>query len=196
MGDMTARALDYGWFRLLFPDLAKAYCFTLIRGMPPEQFLGRLGATGETRQLKSVDALAEAAEPGFIAATEAGNWTLAIEPGGVLGTTEGRMRSLSNGTRLVAHSREASAVDRFCWLENGTPILTFAPLYPTRRSGAEAHEWTGLMRDVGFAVDGEDLYREGVPGAPFALAQELTGVRITPALLDETPFTCAVVPVR
>lgn len=191
---MTARGIEYDWFRLLFPGLARAYCLTLVRGVSPQQFLGRLGAAGDPVQLKGVDALVDAAEPGFVAATEAGKWTLAVEPGGVLGTTERRVRSLSHGTRLVSHSRDASAVDRFCWLENESTRLCFAPLFPGRRSGSDAHDYIDLMRDVGFCVDGEDEYRQGMQAeAAFALAEELTGVRITPGLLDDACYECAII---
>jgi hypothetical protein len=187
--------MDYDWFHMLFPDLARAYCLTLIRGVPPRQFLGRLGAGGSSRQIRGVDALVKTASPGFIGACPVGNWTLAVEPGGVLGTTLDRVLGLTISTRLVSHSRNASAVDQFCWLENGSARLCFQPLFPSRRSGSDAHDYVDLMRDVGFAVDASDEYRQGMQaGAAFALAEELTGVRITPDLLDEVPYECGIVP--
>jgi hypothetical protein len=194
---VAAIAYKYSWFHVLFPTLARAYCLTLVRGLTPAQLLIRLSPTSDTqpKQITGVDQLVKASGPGFVAVTQVGNWALAVEPDGVLGTTESRMRSVSEATRLISHSRDASAVGRFCWLENGSARLCFDPLFPARRSGAEAHDFVDLMRDVGFNVDGEDEYREATHAeAAFALAEELTGVRITPELLDEAPYECAVVP--
>ncbi|MEU0115024.1 DUF6461 domain-containing protein [Streptomyces bobili] len=32
---MTATTADYTWFEDSFPELAQAYCFTLVRGLAP-----------------------------------------------------------------------------------------------------------------------------------------------------------------
>jgi Family of unknown function (DUF6461) len=205
------RAIDYNWFPLLFPDLAGAYCVTLVRGVSPQAFLGQVGATASPCEVKGVDALvaARGRSPGFVAVTAvpsagvgalplaplAGTWTLAVEPGGALGTTASAVRPMSWGTRLVSHSRDAAAVDQFLWLENESTRLAFQPLFPWRRSGSDAHEHVALMREAGFAVDPDDEYRQGMQaGAAFALAEHLTGVRVTIDLLDDTVYECAVVP--
>jgi hypothetical protein len=47
--------------------------------------LGRMGARGTPRQVTGVDALLAAAEPGFVAVTQAGSWAFAIEPDHVRG---------------------------------------------------------------------------------------------------------------
>jgi Family of unknown function (DUF6461) len=206
---MAATADTYSWFSTLFPALARAYCITLVRGLSPEQVLGRLGGAEPAGEITGVDALVAAAAPGFMAAVragsaqasgveagsgQAGNWTLAVEPGGTLGTTQSVMLPLAASTRVVSHSRDASAAAQFCWLENGSARLCFDPLFPTRQSGSYAHEYDDLMRASGFNVAGENEYLESThAAAAFALAEELTGVRITLGLLDETPYQCAVV---
>jgi len=192
---MAANAHTYSWFNTLFPGLARAYCFTLVRGLSPEQVLRRLGSAEPVREITGVDALMAAAAPGFIAATHAGNWTLAVEPGGSLGTTQSVMLPLAATTRVVSHSRDKSAAGQFCWLENGSTRLCFDPLFPTRQSGSYAYEYDELMGVSGFRVAGADEYLDSThAAAAFALADELTGVRITPGLLDETPYQCAKVP--
>jgi hypothetical protein len=197
IGFMPATATEYDWFHLLFPELARAYCLTLVRGINPWEVLERLGATGDLEKVTGVSALIKAADvsPGFMGVTSVGNWALGIEPDGTVGTTEARVRRLSEATRLVSHSRDTRAADRFCWLEKGTARLCFEPLFPDRRWGSEAHEYVDLMRAVGFRMDPSDEYRQGVQAsAAFALAEELTGVLITPELLDNAPFECAVIP--
>lgn len=192
---MIAVADDYTWFRMLYPELARAYCLTLVRGPSPAQLLGRMGAREAPRQVSGVDALLRAAEPGFVAATRAGGWAFAIEPGGALGTTESVMRPLSVGTRVVAHSRDAVATGQFCWLENGSAALRFVPLFPDRQSGTEANGYLDLMREVGFGRYRNEEYDSATHAeAAFALAEALTGIRVTPGLLDETCYECAVIP--
>jgi hypothetical protein len=48
------------------------------------------------------------------------------------------------------------------------------------------------MRDVGFAIEGGDSERRFA--AAFALAEHLTGVRITPETLRASPFQCGLAP--
>ncbi|MFE5108345.1 DUF6461 domain-containing protein [Streptomyces sp. NPDC056663] len=36
---MTATAADYVWFNDRFPELAKAYCITLVHELPPAELL-------------------------------------------------------------------------------------------------------------------------------------------------------------
>lgn len=39
---MTKSGADYAWFEDDFPDIAEAYCFTLVRGLSPAELLSRL----------------------------------------------------------------------------------------------------------------------------------------------------------
>ncbi|MFJ5834970.1 DUF6461 domain-containing protein [Streptomyces sp. NPDC093089] len=34
---MTKTGADYAWFEDDFPDIAEAYCFTLVRGLSPAE---------------------------------------------------------------------------------------------------------------------------------------------------------------
>ncbi|WP_432144761.1 DUF6461 domain-containing protein [Streptomyces sp. bgisy084] len=44
---MTSTAADYVWFEERFPELAEAYCFTLVHGLPPSEVLRRLQGRDE-----------------------------------------------------------------------------------------------------------------------------------------------------
>ncbi|MFC8262698.1 DUF6461 domain-containing protein [Streptomyces sp. NPDC057291] len=44
---MTTTAADYVWFNERFPQLARAYCITLVHELPPAELLRRLVGQGE-----------------------------------------------------------------------------------------------------------------------------------------------------
>ncbi|MFI9617245.1 DUF6461 domain-containing protein [Streptomyces sp. NPDC052023] len=39
---MTKTGADYAWFEDDFPDIAEAYCFTLVLGLSPAEVVSRL----------------------------------------------------------------------------------------------------------------------------------------------------------
>jgi hypothetical protein len=205
---MAATAADYAWFEESFPGLAEAYCLTLVRGLSPPQVLARLGArtngpyvTGVGR-LPSLDlgrdeflvavTVVENVPDVPDASADARSWALAVEPGGRLGVTEEAIVPLSAGTRLVSHSSGAGGPDRFCWLEDGEVRAWFEPPAPGRREGGAAGTLREAMRSAGFDVEGDG---SGFSvAAAFALAEHLTGVRVTPELLRESSFLCGLAP--
>lgn len=206
MSAMTATAADYTWFEDRFPDLAEAYCLTLVRGLTPEEFLARLGAQAEIAPRM----LNEFYEPTFevweehqgkvlfIGATsvpgEGGDWVLAVEVNGYLGVTEAAMVPLSAGTRVVSHYCNVNAVDRFYWIEDEDVRVSFEPLFAAHREGSTPDALVEVMRQVGFDLR-EDRDLELVTAAAFALAEHLTGVRVTPELLEESAFVCGTAPI-
>jgi hypothetical protein len=200
---MTATAADYTWFSQRYPGLAQAFCFTLVRGLTPTELLHRLGAREQIR-LTGVDELVEpaygawdahAGDQLFLGVTAAGGWALAVEPNGYLGITEAAVVPLSVGTRLVSHFRNVNAVDHFYWIENGDIRLDFEPLFPADRFGSDPDGLADMMRQVGFDLRAdEDRSFELHTEAAFALAEYLTGVRLTPELLDSATFLCGTAP--
>ncbi|MFF3379934.1 DUF6461 domain-containing protein [Streptomyces sp. NPDC002680] len=140
---LTATAADYTWFQELFPDLAEAYCFTLVRDLPPSEVLARLGGKAEP-SLTGTEAIVDAAfdlldRPDnarqFVAMTTVGDWTLLIEPIGYLGVTEERALPASAGTRWVSHFVNINGVCTFLWAEDTVNRLTFEPEVPDQRWG-------------------------------------------------------------
>lgn len=200
---MTATAADFTWFDDRFPGLAEAYCITLVRGMAPEELLERLRAT-DPIHLKGAESLVEPAYDAwdvhdgdrlFIAAAQVGDWVLAIEPNGYLGTLDQVILPLSQGTRLVSHFRNVNAVDHFHWCEDGDLRLHFEPLFPFSRDGSDPDGLEPVMRQVGFDLsDKDDRQYQLNTEAAFALAEHLTGVRLTPELLEIAEFLCGTAP--
>lgn len=202
---MTA---DYTWFPAQLPALSEAYCLTLVKRLSPMEVLHRFGASEQSR-LTGVDALLRPAyevwerhdgDQLFVAVTAVGeggggDWTLAVEPNGYLGVTEEVVIPLSRGTTVVSHFRNVNAVDRFSWVEDGDVRLSLEPLFPENRYGRDADRLVEVMQRVGFVFD-EDEDDDLHPGeAAFALAEHLTGVRLTPQLLESATFSCGVAPV-
>jgi hypothetical protein len=205
---MVATAADYTWFESQFPGLAEAYCLTLSRGLRPQDFLARIGAT-EQAPLTGVSALFEPSMEAWrqyegtallIGATsvtgEAGEWTLGVESNGFLGVTPEVVAPASAGTRIVSHFQNIEGVTRFYWIEDGGIRLYFSPLDPSDREGSTPDALTGVMRQVGFDLDDDSDNADDCIAAALALAEHLTGVRLTPELLEQATFLCGIVAIR
>ncbi|MFJ9033220.1 DUF6461 domain-containing protein [Streptomyces sp. NPDC102274] len=202
---MTATAADYSWFEECFPELAEAYCFTLVHGLPPAEVLRRLqgreepARTGTEETVEAAFDLLDSDDTRqLIAMTVIGDWTLLIEPNGYLGVTEEKALPASVGTSWIAHFVNINAVDSFLWVENGTKRLAFEPGVPDHRWGATPDEPLEAMHRIGFQFWAEtsDSDENLSTAAAFALAEHLTGVRVTPELLHETTFTCGSARIR
>ncbi|MER6239049.1 DUF6461 domain-containing protein [Streptomyces clavifer] len=203
---MTATAADYVWFNERFPDLAEAYCFTLVHNLAPEDVLARLEGQSEPSQT-GVEAITEAAfelldrsdnTQQFIAMTTVGDWTLLIEPVGYIGVTEERALPVSAGTCWVSHFVNINGVDSFLWAQDTAVRLMFEPAVPDRRWGTTPDEVLEAMHHCGFQFWNEtsDTAEYLAAEAAFALTEHLTGVRITPELLQNSPFVCGSAEIR
>ncbi|MFH7594517.1 DUF6461 domain-containing protein [Streptomyces racemochromogenes] len=201
---MTKTAAGYAWFEDDFPDIAEAYCFTLVRGLTPDEVVTRLDGRPEA-PLQGIAEVTDAAfaqydgtegDRQLIAMTTVGAWTLLIEPNGYLGVTEDRVLPASAGTSWVSHFVNINAVGTFLWAEDQVLRLCFDPMFPEDRWGTAPDRLLDVMRRIGFPLDEEPPAVDLSGPAAFALAEHLTGVAITPALLQDTTFTCATVRIR
>ncbi|MEU4230748.1 DUF6461 domain-containing protein [Nonomuraea sp. NPDC026600] len=221
---MIATAADYVWFYDRFPSLVEGYCFTLIEGVRPEDVVARLGARTEDVVARlgawienvpsgmSFDDVigATCSGPGqygawdghFFGAVAVEDWCLIVEPNGGMGITREIMEPLSAGTRLVSHYRNVNAVSYFFWVEDGEIRLSFEPAIPDYRYGSDPDGLVEVMRQVGFdlqdgdqpdGIDPVDDFAARI-GTVFALAEHLTGVKLTAQLLEESTYLCAVAP--
>ena len=200
-------AADYAWVGERFPDYAAGYCLTLVRGLTPAAVLSRLRARPEPG-LTSLAAMfmpslrlwdADAPDSGTqsligVTAVPGSEWALGIEPTGFLGVTEEAAVPLSAGTTLVSHYRNFSAGGWFLWIEDGDVRLRFDPLDPAWREGSSPDALVAVMRQVGFDLD-PDGETEHPAEASFALAEYLTGMRVTAGLLDDSAYQCGIAPI-
>lgn len=202
---MVSTAADYGWFGERFPELAQGYCLTLVRGLTPAGFLSRIGARPEPRyatleamfmpSLRLWDAPGHGSQSMIgVTTVPGGDWALGIESTGFLGATEEVVVPLSAGTTLVSHYENFDAGGNFYWVEDGEIRLRFDPLDPAWREGSSPDALVSVMRQVGFDL-GEDGETEHPQEASFALAEYLTGVRVTAGLLGGSAYQCGIAPV-
>ncbi len=196
-----ADADDYAWAADWVDGLSQAYCLTLARDLAPEEFMMRMGATpGMT-----CAGLAELGEAAFrlwdaapvrhllIGVTTVpgrdADWALGLEVNGFLGVTPEIVTALSAGTRVVSHYANAG-MNRFYWLDDTDIRLHFEPLFPADRMGAAPEALADVMRRVGFDLREDGDNTDGAVPATFALAEHLTGVRLTRDLLDHSEYAC------
>ncbi|WP_433327779.1 DUF6461 domain-containing protein [Spirillospora sp. CA-294931] len=213
MGSHAGRgavAADYAWGDVESEGegLFSAYCLTLVRGVTPREFLARLGAqiTFDALPLdqdffdRSFECWDEPhhGDVQFIGATTVpgadGDWTLGLEVNGHLGVTPEVAISASAGTRLVSHRYNGgNGVGSFLWVEDGDPRLSFEPLFAYQRDGSSPDALLEDMERIGFVLD-EDREDIGpTTTAAFALAERLTGVRVTEAMISDATFLCGTV---
>ena len=190
MNPVTAH--DYAWIRTspLFRHARESgYTLTLIRGRTPDEVLRVMEAeprgTGEgTAGLIEADEARRAqgdydywddsyVAGAFSAPGVNGDWTLVLGFDGGLGIADACMRTLSRGGRVVAHSTNGGKpIDLFHWFEDGDLRTTFES--PAVRDGSAPD------------VDGK--------AAVLALAERLTGIRVTESLLQDATYELGLVP--
>lgn len=203
---MTATAADYSWFADRPAGLSESCCLTLVRGLTPGEFLGRINARPDPDRTgvgalfgPSMDLWNNHPESGLLIGVttvrgDGGDWSLGVEFNGYLGVTEEVIIPLSVGTCAVSYFRHDEAVDWFYWAEDRDIRLAFRPFDPLDRNGSTPDALLDVMRAVGFDLS-EESEDEHYPEATLALAERLTGVRITSELLEEASFACGIVPV-
>ncbi|GAA2258897.1 hypothetical protein GCM10010145_33900 [Streptomyces ruber] len=214
MNSVTAH--DYAWIRTssLFRHMMDSgYTLTLIRGRTPREVLRAMKAeprgTGEgTAGLIEADDAHRAAVDddwdesyvagAFSAPGENGDWTLVLGFDGGLGITAPYVETLSKGGRVVAHSTNGGKpIDLFHWCEDGELRTTFEG--PSSRDGTTPDELVPLLREVGSPLTSGGEHDESAPdvdrkAAVLALAERLTGIRVTESLLQDATYELGIVP--
>lgn len=188
--------------------LEVGYTLTLVRGVSPSELFRIVGAEPREEECEGLsDLIFEQQEfvdeseewpdafltGAFTVPGEGGEWTLALEFGGDLGTRPRLMETLSAGTRAVSHSSNGGKpMDFFHWYEDGELRTTFE--WPANRTGSTPDELNALMGEVGLNPAGDTDPDVDTKAAVMALAERLTGVRVTAQLLTESEYQLGVVP--
>lgn len=201
----SATAADYGWIRssssLFGYALDSGYTLTLVRGVSPEELLRVVEAEPRgvcegldeliEEHVEVMDAYEDWPESFLVGAFpvrgEGGDWTLALEFGGDVGTRPRFMEALSAGTRAVSHSSNGGKpMHFFHWYENGELRTTFE--CASARTGSTPDDLSAEMSEVGLDPAGDPAPDIDTKAAVFALAERLTGVRVTEELLAEAEY--------
>ncbi len=210
-------AHDYAWIRtsqLFRHAMESGYTLTLIQGRTPHEVLrameaqprgtaegtaGLIEADDTHRDQEGYDYWDESYVAGaFTTAGENGEWTLVLGYDGGLGIPGACLEALSRGGRVVAHSANGGKpIHLFHWFEDGDLRTTFEG--PTSRDGTTPDELIPLLREVGFPLTVEGENDESAPdvdrkAAVLALAERLTGIRVTEAMLQDATYELGLVP--
>jgi hypothetical protein len=208
-------AHDYAWIRAspLFRHMMESgYTLTLIRGRSPQEVLRAMeaephGAGEGTAGLIEADDAHRAEvdydywDDSYIAGAfeargEDGDWTVVLGFDGGLGVP--CAATLSEGGRVVAHSSNGGKpIHLFHWFEDGELRTTFEG--PSARDGSSPDELVPLLRAVGFPLTPGGEHDENAPvvdgkAAVLALAERLTGIRVTESLLQDATYELGLVP--
>jgi hypothetical protein len=206
-------AAEYAWVDDWYDTTGQAYCLTLARDLAPREFLARLRAVPDPVLGGTSEGLAGLAgrslglwgeEPvrhTVIGVTlvrapdDSPPWTLGVEVNGFLGVTPSVIGPLSAGAEVVSHGENSGAgPGRFYWLADGAVRLEFETMYPQDREGTGAHatDVEQAMTEAGFDLDDDNL--DHPMASAFALAERLTGVRVTVGLLDGARYEVGLAP--
>ncbi|MGW4897256.1 DUF6461 domain-containing protein [Kitasatospora sp. NPDC004240] len=209
----SATARDYDWIRsspYFRHALEIGYTLTLVRGVAPDEVLRVMGAepqgtcTGVEELLAAQDELwdgTDHSDASFLAGAfavpgEGGAWTLVLQFGeGGAGMRDGFLEVLSAGGRAVKHSSNGGKpIHLFHWYEDGRLRTTFEG--SAARSGSTPDDLNPVLRELGLPLSCDDEPDPGVDtkAAAFALAERMTGVRVTEELLSAAEYRLGHVP--
>ncbi|WP_436771322.1 DUF6461 domain-containing protein [Yinghuangia sp. YIM S09857] len=208
----SVTAADYGWIRSssVFPyGIEVGYTLTLVRGVSPEQVLQVMdaeprgtcdGVDGLIEQQQDLyDEVDDDWDESFIAGAftvpgDDGAWTVVLHFDGGVGMRHRFLEALSAGSRAVMHSSNGGKpIHQFYWYEDGELRTNFE--WPTARTGTTPDDLLPVMQEVGFDLsgDGTDGYLDR-KAAVLALAERLTGVRLTEEILTGAEYRLGRVP--
>ena len=185
----AAVADDYRWFDDE-ADLRKGFFFGWVHDRTSQQVLDRMGAKeleriGWHQLVGAGDGQRGPADRYYFGVARVGDWALVIEDNGTLGRADELLRALATDTTLVGNYRAATGAGRFVLMERGVTELDFDPALDRRPSGSRAAELQPLIEAVGFATSTDPAHRIR---AAFALTERLTGVALTPELLQTKTY--------
>jgi hypothetical protein len=198
---MTASASDYSWVgEYRRGALHRRYGLALIQGLTPADFLTRLNANvqGDYPGLDAYidrDREFQEMEQSWgdnlmvgVTAVQGpdGPWSLAFEVDGSGGIDERLMGPASVGTQIVSHHHSISVSNYFSWWQDGGLRTAFG--WPANRTGTTPDALLDAMRRIGISEDSEHRTAEY-----FALAEDLTGIRVTADLLDNATYAAGIV---
>ena len=191
----TAPAIDgppadaFAWFENSGELPAEGFCFLWVHGLTPDQVLQRLHARSVVTTSWAGRPEPDAHDP-LAVVTGAGNgWSLLIEDFGVLCIGDKELTELSAGARVIANFRNVNYDERFALAENGTIRVDFDPYLPAYRTGSAPDS---LLPDMAYV--GLDRSRDDSTEAALALTARLTGVPLTPRMLNAPAYRAGRIP--
>ncbi|GAA3693382.1 hypothetical protein GCM10022224_068630 [Nonomuraea antimicrobica] len=183
---------DYAWFT--DSGLAEAYSFIFVRGLTPEQLIARMGGRVEDFSRMTFDESIGTGthygyETEFVAVMAVDDWAFVAQSNSSLGADDEFVVPLSAGTRLVSLYRlDIKGLEEFRWIEDGE--IRFAFWAQEGYSEEVPDELVETMEQIERDYrDKYQLYR----GPGLVLIEHLTGIKLTPQLLEGSAFLSGVI---
>ncbi|MCM4084638.1 DUF6461 domain-containing protein [Paractinoplanes hotanensis] len=191
---MDSAVGDFRWFS---QDLALGldFCLTFVRASNPGEVLARLGGVApiDIRGSANLPAAGDL-DPGnglaFLAVADVGGWTMIVEPNGSFCLDEQVVQALSADGEQVTFYQSEHAKPQFLWAAGGDVRVAFCPAGDDSRSGSDPHRLDEVLAELGFGAQDDEEF----PARTLALMHHLTGVRLTPTMLENVVFRCAFAP--
>lgn len=209
----SVTAHDYAWIRsspVFRRAMDTGYTLTAVRGVAPDEVLRIMGAeprgtcAGVEELIEQQDELHEPMDywsESFLAGAFTvpgadGDWTLVLQFDSGIGMQPRFLEALSAGGRAVMHSSNGGKpIHLFYWYEDGECRTSFESAWA--RDGSSPDELNPLLCEVGFDVtqdDDDTRVRVDEKAGVLALAERLTGVRVTEELLRDAEYRLGLVP--
>ncbi|MFE2579596.1 DUF6461 domain-containing protein [Streptomyces sp. NPDC059378] len=209
----SVTAADYAWIRsspVFRHAMDTGYTLTAVRGVAPEEVLRIMNAEpqgtceGLEELIEEQDELIDPMDyrnESFLAGAftvpgAGGDWTLVMQFDSGTGMQPRFLKALSAGGCAVVHSSNGGKpMDFFHWYADGECRTGFES--PWSREGSSPDELNPLLLEVGFELtqdeDGTGVHVDA-KAAVLALAERLTGVRVTEELLRDAEYRLGLVP--
>ncbi|WP_433213476.1 DUF6461 domain-containing protein [Microtetraspora malaysiensis] len=180
---------DYAWFT--DSVLAEAYSFIFVRGVTPEQLIARMGGRAEDFSWTTLDASFAAGydySTEFVAVTAVGDWAFVAQSNSWLGADDEFIVPLSAGTRLVSLYRlDIKGLEEFRWVEDGE--IRFGFWAQEGYSEEVPGELVETMKQIEQDYGTHELYQ----GPGLMLIEHLTGITLTPQILEASAYLSGVI---
>lgn len=166
-------------------DLAEAVCVTYVHGVDEDTMIRAFGGDpADTARLSLAGLYREQADyhftaiPHAVLVTTVGDWLIGIEPNGYQGSRPEVLRAASAGGTALSVYWNVNAVNQFAYARHGRTLASFDMMFPDDREGAEPAVLDAYLDGLPFD---DDTWEAGL-----VLAERISGVRLTAALLDGT----------
>jgi hypothetical protein len=178
-------------------DIREAVCISYVDGIDEAAMVRAFGGDPADTALRSAqEAGNELAGvhydriPPVLLVAPLGEWLIGVEYNGFQGSRPEVLRGASAGGTAVSVYWNVNGTNRFTYATGGSTNVGFDMHRPEDRSGTAPDAIAAHLGDLPFGYDG-DAYPAGL-----ALAERLTGVRLTDALFDGTLRRAVLHPVR
>lgn len=176
----------YAWV-----DGLEAYCFTVLRGVPADEVIRRLGGDPRECQSRTFDeCFWRPDNPQWLQIGTVGGSVVLAENNGWRVSEDETAIALSRGGWLTSTFCDVSAVMRFVYAVDGDIRAAFDPLLDKRpEEGSDPRCLDELLADLPFDLD-------AVARSTMLLMERISGVRVEPEWLERPQRAFALAPLR